>query len=194
LDEIVRDAPDSMTSLRSRVWRWLVALVAAGLSAGVANEVSESTALVVLVTMVGLAIGYAATMARPMIRAARHPRREHHWRSQVYQGAPDSVEFDLWSDCNHQIAAVRAEVIEPDGTIVPSQRPHLVRERTVPAGDYVAMGTYPHDFVRARPLRPSEPYEVIWYGRRAATSRWMEIARQRFVAPIAGGRIVQARP
>jgi hypothetical protein len=104
------------------------------------------------------------------------------------------VEFDLWSDCNHQIAAVRAEVIEPDGTVVPSQRPHLVRERSVAAGDYVAMGTYPLHFVGARPLRPSEPYEVVWYGRRTATSRWMEIARQSFVVPIAGGRIVQARP
>jgi len=192
-NEIVRDAAAATRSPRSRAWRSGVSFLAAGVSAGAANELSESTVLVVVVTMSGLVFSHAITWLLPLYRAARDPKRRQHWRSQVFQAAPDCVEFDLWSECDHEVAALRAEVVEPGGGIVTSELSVPIPTHHVPRGGYIGVGNYPQRFVGARPLVEGEDYHVVWYGQRTVDSPWMEIGRQHFIVPLLGQKVVQER-
>ena len=106
-DEIVRDASAGVSSGTGKVWSWLLSVLVAGVAAGVANELSDSTALVIIVTMAGLVVGYGVAWLWPLVAAVRKPHRRRHWLSQVYQAAPECVEFDLWSECAHEVAALR---------------------------------------------------------------------------------------
>jgi hypothetical protein len=194
IDEIVRDAEAAMNGTRSRVTSGAITVIAAGVSAGVANEVSDSTALVVAVTIGGLLFAYGLVWLVAVIRVGFHPRRTRHWRSQVYQAAPECVEFDLLSECHHDIAAARVEVVEPDGGVVQHEQTRIPVERgEVGRGSYVSVGNFPQRFPAASPLVESDNYTVVWYGQWRADSRWMEIGRQRFNVPVPGGKVVQAR-
>jgi hypothetical protein len=187
LDEVVRDAEQEVSqSLTARLFRMVVVVVVAALTAGITNELSESTTLVALTTALGLLLGYFVVWVRPVWKAVTSPRRTEHWRSAVSQGG-----YSIRSRCDHQVAELRVEVLHPDGRIfhrdfttpVPDNHMRVRAERSVAA--------YPVDFAGAPPLVEGRSYTVVWYARRLPGSRWMEVARHEFVTPYPSGVLEQ---
>jgi hypothetical protein len=161
-----------------------------GVAAFVANELSRSSLFVALATVGGLVLSSVVTWLGPLVRAMRKPRRIDHWRSQVCQLTADSVEFDLYSACDHEVAAIRAEVVEPDGTIAHSRTIPTPQDRVF-TGGYRGVGNYPQHFDGSAPLIDGAHYVVVWLAKRQADSAWYEIGRQSFVTPVPDGRLLQ---
>jgi hypothetical protein len=177
----------SMRGLGSGTWLWIAPLFFAGVAAVLAKAVYESGEWVFVVTIFALVVAFFVTWIWPVYQAWRHPKRSHHWRSQVYkvgglsqaQRPYGSVGFVLRSECDHEIFAVRAEVVEPDGSR--SECSYQISAGRVVINERFEVGFYPENFRGARPLVADQPYEVVWYGKRKDNSRWMEIARQAFM-------------
>ncbi|MEK7424170.1 MAG: hypothetical protein AAB131_10060 [Actinomycetota bacterium] len=193
-DEILRDAETSRCdSIPHRVARYVVALVLAGVTAVVLTTLTDELLLIFIVTLLAPIVTLVVLWAVPVARALRTPDHRRHWRSQVFQGAPDTVEFDLWSECDHEVAEIRLEVIEPDGAVTHSEWTIKPKAGRVASGGSIGNGIYPQRFVNARPIVDGSPYCIVWYGRRLPASPWRVIARQEFSTPIPGGRLPQTR-
>lgn len=166
-----------------------VAFVAGYLADKASGRSVELGIIAVLALFATPAVLYVAVLAH----ALRGVDNQAHWTSQVFHAEPDylGTEFDLWSNCNHELHSARADVIEPDGrrlrglTIEPSHG-------TVTRGGYLSGGTYPSHHPGAASVRLGQQYTVVWTAKATAESKDVEIARQAFVLPIAGRRVVGA--
>lgn len=185
LDEVVRDT-ELPQSLAARFFRMVWVVVVTGISAGIANELSESTTLVVLTTALGLVLGYLVIWVRPVWKSIKSPRRTEHWRSEISRGG-----YNIKSLCDHQVSELRVEVLHADGRTFHCDYTIPVRDNHMGVGEGRAVGAYPMDFVGAPPLFDGRSYTVVWYARRLPGSRWMEIARHPFVAPYPSGIVEQ---
>lgn len=189
-------ARDASITVRRASWR-VVALVtslAVAFFAGfLADRASGRSVAVGLIAVLALVATPAVLYIALLVHAVRGVDNEAHWTPQVFHAYPDyaGAEFDLWSNCNHELHSARADVIEPDGrrlrglTIEPSQH-NVVR------GGYLSGGTYPTHHPGASPVRFGQVYTVVWTAKATPDSRDVEIARQDFVLPIEGRRSVGA--
>ncbi len=180
-------------SSTATVTRWLVTLGCAGAAAGLANEASASTPAVIAYTVGGIAASAILTRWRAIARAVKGSRNRDHFRSQVFQhpSAPDLVEFDLFSDCDHELADLRAEVVLPSGrTARTAAASHEPARGRLLDGEYIGIGNYPPNFVDAEPLVDGD-YVVVWYAKRLLGSPWVEIGRQPFSVPLPARRMRQ---
>ncbi|MGD9636854.1 MAG: hypothetical protein AB7U97_26460 [Pirellulales bacterium] len=109
----------------------------------------------------------------------------------MFHAQPDylGAEFDLWSNCVHELHSARPDVVEPDGRLVKGRTSELPQD-FVSRGGYISGGTYPTHYPDASPVRFGAMYTVVWTAKRFPDSKDVEIARQQFVLPIEGRRLV----
>lgn len=125
------------------------------------------------------------------IHVLRRTGHEAHWTPQVFQYAPDyaGAEFDLWSNCTHELFSARPDVVEPDGRRVRGMT-NEVPSRVVTRGGYLSGGSFPAHYPDAAPVDFGLNYTVVWTAKRHSDSSDVEIARQEFRLPIAARRLV----
>jgi len=182
--------------VRRASWRIpaLVVSFAVAFFAGfLADKASGRSVVVGVIAVLALIATPGVLYVAVLVHAIRGVANEAHWTPQVFHAEPDymGAEFDLWSNCNHELHSARADVIEPDGqrvrglTIEPPKG-------VVARGGYLSGGTYPDHHPGATWVRFGQPYTVVWTAKATTESRDVEIARQDFVLPIEGCRIVGA--
>jgi hypothetical protein len=180
--------------LRRTSWRIAAAIVAvavAFLSGYLADQASGRPFLVGLIAVAGFGASSVVLYMTVLLRVFRKPAHEAHWTPQVFHAEPDyaGIEFDLWSNCIHELYSARSDVIEPDGRLVrglTNEPPQGALQR----GGYISGGTYPVHYPDAAPVRFGAVYTVVWTAKRFPDSRDVEIARQQFELPIVGRRLV----
>lgn len=185
---------DAAITVRRSSWRvvaLVVSLAVAFFAGFLAEEASGRSVVVGGIAVLALIATPAVLYVAVLVHAIRGVDNEAHWTPQVFHAEPDykGAEFDLWSNCNHELHSARADVIEPDGrrvrglTIEPPQR-------SVARGGYISGGTYPNHHPGATPVRFGQPYTVVWTAKATPDGRGVEVARQDFVLPIEGRRVV----
>lgn len=194
VDETFRraDAIRSIPIVRAFTWGFS-ALAAVLTTVLLLNETETGTA--VLIAAIGLMIAALPWLVIFIAAIASPPKR--HFVSQVFQhdASIAEVEFDLWSECDHELATYRVDVVEPDGTVRTGAPVEAINDGRVARGGYLSIGNYTSrngNFPNARPLEEGRPYQVVWYGRKEGDQRWHEMARHTFTAPIPKKRLLQA--
>lgn len=184
---------DAATALHRTTWRAAavaVSVTVAFVGGYLADRASGRPMLVGLIAVAGLGAGSVALYAIAVLHVVRKPTPEAHWTPQVFQAQPDyaGAEFDLWSNCRHELYSARPDVVEPDGRRVRGVATPLRGE--VPRGGYISGGSYPAHYPDAAPLHFGARYTVVWTAKRYPESRDVEIARLEFALPILGKWLV----
>jgi hypothetical protein len=191
----VAAAQAAALTIRRPRWRVATAVIAisvAFLGGYLADEASGRPAIVGLIAVVTFCaasgVMYVALLFHVLGHDAGH---EQHWTPQVFQFEPDyaGAEFDLWSNCNHELVSVRPDVFEPNGRRVQGQTVELP-QHSVARGGYISGGSYPAHYPDASAVEYGTAYTVVWTARPTHGAKDVEIARQEFGLPIEGRRLV----
>lgn len=182
-------------TIRRPWWRVATAVIAisvAFLGGYFADEASGRPAIVGLIAVVAFGATSGVLYVAVLFHVFRHDAgHEQHWTPQVFQFEPNhaGVEFDLWSNCDHELVSARPDVVEPSGRRVQGLTIELP-QHAVPRGGYISGGSYPAHYLGASAVEFGPAYTVVWTARPTHGSKDVEIARQEFRLPIEGGRLV----
>lgn len=182
-------------TIRRPGWRiatGTAAVVVAFLGGYLADRASGQPVVVGLIAVAAFGATSGVLYTAVIMHAfRRHDGQENHWTPQVFQYEPSyaGAEFDLWSNCNHELYSARPDVVEPSGRRVEGMTIELP-QHSVPRGGYISGGSYPTHYPEAAPVEFGARYTLIWTARPVNGTRDVEIARQQFRLPIEGRRIV----
>jgi hypothetical protein len=121
-----------------------------------ADEASGRPVIVGLIAVATFGATFGALYIAVLLHVLRDDaEHEQHWTSQVFQYEPGyaGAEFDLWSNCDHELVSARPDVVEPGGRRVKGQTIELP-QHSVNRGQASAAGATQRTS-RMRPLLSS---------------------------------------